>query len=58
MTYYNRKRGELMEEISKGTFNVALTSDVWSTRTRENYISVVVHFVDEELILQKCIIDF
>ena len=45
-----------MEEINKGTFNVALTSDVWSGSAREDYISVVVHFVDDEWILQKCIL--
>ena len=41
MAYYNRGRGALMEEIKKGTFNVALTSDVLSGHTRKDYVSVV-----------------
>ena len=40
--YYNKRQAALVEELDRGTFNVAFTSDVWSSRVREDYISVVI----------------
>ena len=31
---FNKRRQALMEEINNGTFNVALTSDIWSRRAK------------------------
>ena len=40
--YYNKRRAALVQELEKGTFNVAFTTDVGSGRAREDYISVVI----------------
>lgn len=48
----------LQVEIREGTFNVALTSDVSSGRAKQDYVSVVAHYVDCNWIMQKKIIGF
>ena len=58
MAYYNRRREALMEEIRKGTVNVGFAFDVWSGHARKYYLSVVMHFVDDDWILEKRIIGF
>ena len=55
---YNRRKAGLIEEFHKGSFCFALTSDVWTGRSREDYISAVAHYVDDEWNLQKRIIGF
>ena len=47
-----------MDELENNTFNVALTSDIWSGRAKEDYLSIVVHYVNVEHVLQKRIIGF
>ena len=42
--------------VQKGSFYVALTLDVWSGRAKEDYISVLAHYVDDDWNLQKRII--
>ena len=48
MEYYDVRRAQITSEYEKGTFCVALTSDIWSARNKEDYISVVTHFIDHE----------
>ena len=43
---FEKKKLELLDEFKRGTFSVALTSDVWSGRAEQDYISVVAHYVD------------
>jgi hypothetical protein len=38
--------------------SVALTSDIWSGNTKEDYISVVAHYVNADWVLQKRVIGF
>ena len=45
-------------ELNLGTFYVALTLDVWSRWAKEDYVSLVVHYVDSDWFLQKRIIGF
>ena len=56
--YYRKRRAALVQELEKGTFNVAFTSDVWSGRAKENYISAVIHYIYNDKVLNKRIIGF
>ncbi|GAA6084523.1 zinc finger BED domain-containing protein 1-like [Tachysurus ichikawai] len=49
---YNKCRGELQLEMATLTF-FSTTTDLWSSRTTEPYISLTVHFVDEEFELKS-----
>ena len=55
---FNKRRQTLIEDINNGTFNVALTSDIWSGRAKEDYLSVVIHYIDSDWVIQKRIIGF
>ena len=46
--YYNRRWAALIEELEKRTFNVVYTSNIWSGRAREDYIRVVIHYIDND----------
>ena len=39
--------------VLSAAFSVALTSDIWSSNAKENYISIVAHFVSVDWELQK-----
>ena len=39
-------------------FTIALISDLWTRRTKEDYLSIVVHYIDSSWNLQKRIIGF
>ena len=43
---FERKKLELFDEFKMGTFSVALTSDVWSGRAKQDYVRVVAHYID------------
>ena len=49
---------KIKENFVDCTYSVALTSDIWNGRARQDYISVVAHFVDETWQLQKRVIGF
>jgi hypothetical protein len=44
---------ELLIEVLKHVSSVALTSDIWSGKAKEDYISVVAHFVNSDWCLEK-----
>jgi hypothetical protein len=46
----------LLDCLENSISCVALTSDIWSGNAKEDYISVIVHFVNEDWDLQKRII--
>ena len=43
---YNAEKGALMKDISSAS-SIALTTDGWTSRATESYITVTVHFIDE-----------
>ena len=45
---FQRKELEWQDEFRRCTFSVALTSDVWSSRVKQDYVSVVAHYVDRD----------
>jgi len=42
--------------LNSGVTSVAITSDIWSVNAKEDYLSVVVHFVNSEWLLEKRIL--
>ena len=44
---------ELLIEVLKHVSSIALTSDIWSGKAKEDYISVVAHFVNSDWCLEK-----
>ena len=54
--YYNVCHSKLKEILQIYTFSVALTLDIWAGRAREDYLSVVAHFVNNDWELEKRII--
>uniref|UniRef100_A0ACD5UJM8 Uncharacterized protein n=1 Tax=Avena sativa TaxID=4498 RepID=A0ACD5UJM8_AVESA len=48
----------LKEELGSSTFSIAITSDIWSGRAKQDYITVVVHYVSSNWELNKRIIGF
>ena len=53
-----RKRLELQDEFRRSTFSIALRSDVWTSKAKQDYISIVAHHADGDWNLQKHIIEF
>jgi hypothetical protein len=50
---YDKGYESLKELFSTCTFSVSVTSDIWSSRAKEDYLSVVVHFIDDDWQMQK-----
>ena len=46
----------LKNSVLPAASSVALTSDIWSSNAKEDYISVVAHFVSADWELQKKVI--
>lgn len=55
--YFAANRVKLIENLI-GVSSVALTSDIWSGNTKEDYLSVVAHYVNPDWHLEKRIIGF
>jgi hypothetical protein len=43
--HYNGRMESLIETLKSSVSSVALTSDIWSRKAKEDYISVVAHYV-------------
>jgi hypothetical protein len=46
-------RVEQLIGVLKSVSSIALTSDIWSSKAKEDYISVVAHFVNSDWCLEK-----
>ena len=50
---------DLKDEFTKCVFSVSLTSDIWSGRAKQDYLSVVAHYVDSNTWeLKKALLGF
>ncbi|XP_066313607.1 zinc finger BED domain-containing protein DAYSLEEPER-like [Miscanthus floridulus] len=50
---FTERRNMLKNHVLSGASSVALTSDIWSGNAKEDYISVVAHYVSADWELQK-----
>jgi hypothetical protein len=55
---YNEKLKNLTDDVFPGVSSICLTSDIWSGNAREDYITVVAHFVNADWELKKYVICF
>ena len=55
---YDNYRQKLISESSNGSFKIALTSYIWTSRFKTYYDHVSVHYMDNNWILQKHILGF
>lgn len=51
--HYNGRMESLIETLKSSVSSVALTSDIWSGKAKEDYISVVAHYVNSDWGLEK-----
>jgi hypothetical protein len=49
---------KIKDDFRTCTFSVSITSDIWSGRAKQDYITVVAHYVDNNWELQKRVIGF
>ncbi|XP_039851477.1 zinc finger BED domain-containing protein RICESLEEPER 2-like [Panicum virgatum] len=50
---YNNRVEQLTDVLKNSVSSVALTSDIWSGKAKEDYISVVAHFLNPDWCLKK-----
>jgi hypothetical protein len=53
MKHFSECRAKLKETLLSSVSSVCLTSDIWSGNAKEDYISVVAHFVNVDWELEK-----
>jgi hypothetical protein len=53
---YTDRRNIILNKVLSGASSIALTSDIWSGNAKEDYISVVAHYVSADWELQKKVI--
>ena len=53
--YFNERRSKLLETL-KSVSSIALTSDIWSGNAKEDYLSIVAHYVNSDWQLEKRIL--
>ena len=54
--FFKQRRTVLIDLLQSSVSSVALTSDIWSGNAKEDYISVVAHFVNVDWLLEKRVI--
>ena len=53
LKYFNDCKAKLVETFSTSVNCVCLTSDIWSGNAKEDYISVVAHYINSDWQLEK-----
>jgi hypothetical protein len=54
--FFRQRRTVLIDQLQSSVSAVALTFDIWSGNAKEDYISVVAHFVNADWLLEKRVI--
>ncbi|KAJ1286326.1 hypothetical protein BS78_03G344600 [Paspalum vaginatum] len=53
--YFNDRRSSVLDSLQSAS-SIALTSDIWNGNAKEDYLSVVAHYVTKDWLLEKRII--
>lgn len=57
--YYLEEKKKLLSFVSKSTQTVHLKTDTWTSLCQKtNYMVLTAHFIDDEWVMHKCIINF
>jgi hypothetical protein len=51
--HFTERRGKLKDSLLSSVTSICLTSDIWSGNAKEDYLSVVAHFVNADWDLEK-----
>ena len=43
---HDEYKQKLISEISKGSFKISLTSDIWSSQNNSDYLCVTAHYIN------------
>ncbi|OWM86431.1 hypothetical protein CDL15_Pgr021518 [Punica granatum] len=55
---HNVKKANVYEVLEKVQSRIAITSDIWTSDQRKDYLSISAHYLDESWILRKCDLRF
>jgi hypothetical protein len=55
---FGEQHDMLMKSLLPAASSVSLTSDIWSGNAKEDYISVVAHYVSADWEIQKKVVGF
>ena len=58
LKWFLGEKEQMKQTISSGRYSVALTSDIWTGQSKMDFMSVVVHNIDDDWNLNKRIIAF
>lgn len=58
MNMHKKETNKLKSFLKEAPGRICLTSDLWSSITTDGYISLTAHFIDENWILQKRLLNF
>jgi len=56
--HFNERRSKIKEYSQSSVSCVALTSDIWSGNAKEDYLSMVAHYVTADWLLEKKVLGF
>ncbi|GJR77892.1 zinc finger BED domain-containing protein RICESLEEPER 2-like protein [Tanacetum coccineum] len=55
---YKREKSNLKKELEKVSSRICFTSDLWSSITSDGYMALTAHYVDEDWVLRKKVLNF
>lgn len=55
---FTKMQNNLKNILNKNISKFAFTIDAWSAKTRKSFYGITIHYVDENWVLQSCILDF
>nr|GEV21953.1 zinc finger BED domain-containing protein RICESLEEPER 2-like [Tanacetum cinerariifolium] len=58
LTIYKREKANLILKLEKVSSRICFTSDLWSSITSDGYMALTAHYVDEDWVLRKKVLNF
>ncbi|KAJ0477257.1 putative transcription factor/ chromatin remodeling BED-type(Zn) family [Helianthus annuus] len=55
---YDREKTNLKEKLQKVTSRICLTTDLWSSITSDRYMALTAHYIDDNWVLRKKVLNF
>nr|GFB06903.1 zinc finger BED domain-containing protein RICESLEEPER 2-like [Tanacetum cinerariifolium] len=58
LAIYKREKANLKLKLEKVSSRICFTSDLWSSITSDGYMALTAHYVDEDWVLRKKVLNF
>nr|GEY37352.1 zinc finger BED domain-containing protein RICESLEEPER 2-like [Tanacetum cinerariifolium] len=58
LAIYKREKANLKLKLEKVSSKICFTSDLWSSITSDGYMALTAHYVDEDCVLRKKVLNF